>query len=794
MSRLSISLLGPLQVWLDGQLANASFRTRKERALLVYLAVESRRSHRRDALGELLWPERPEGYARTNLRQAMYGLRRALGDLNWLSLEGQDDMVRFDPQEGFELDTRHFLTHIEFTQTHPHKLAEVCPACAGRWQAAIDLYRGDFLEDIALDDSHSFQEWVIFQREQYFRYLLQALRSMSDYYQRQGDVEQAYRYAWRYANLAPLEEAAHRQLMSLMALSGERSAALEQYQSLRRLLKDELGVDPSTDTQALYERIKAGIVLDLSDQIVDLELTNLPVQFNPFFGRQEELQRLEAYLADAKCRLIALTGMPGVGKTRLAQQVARENLERFADGAWLISLREPHNEQQLQRAILQAVGLPSQEGQNLQTQFYRMLQPLKILLVVDGFEYYSGDIAPLSRLVQLASGVRVLMVSRQRVQARSVCTLELQGLAYPGSDQAAEAQTFPAVQLFLNRAQQSWSGFAPTPNRLDQVVEICRLVDGLPLALELAASRARDFPLDRLLDEIQHGLDVLETNLEDFPAQHRSMQAALESSWLMLPENLRAIFGALKIFPGEFSVEMARQQVGIGLQDLSDLAERFWLTQGAPGVYTIHPLVRNFQRLTRSETAEEAGQAGIEVLYRRTPTGSLKVVYVHDPVTQLPGRTIFWDRLGHMLARAQRYQQQAAIMLLEIELGNTAGLAPDEINQIYQWTAQRVVAALRHSDTVTRFDQNQFAIILESLNAPRDALSVSKKVHTSVLQPFTLREQEVALAAHIGISAYPWDGSRPEELMERAEKALSRAVQTGVCCYMYTGGSAARSA
>lgn len=784
MSRLIVSVLGPLQVWLDGRFANPNFRTRKERALFAYLIVESKRRHRRDALGELLWPDRPEGYARTNLRQALYGLRRVLGDLA-RATESQDDILLFDLGTDLELDVHQFLNDIEFTLNHAHKRPETCSVCAGRWQAAVDLYRGDFLEDILLEDTQNFQEWVVYHREQYFRYLLLALRNLCDYYQSLGDLDQAHKFAWRYVNLAPLEEAAHRQLMSLLALSGERSAALEQFQSLQRLLKEELAVEPSPETLALHERIKSGLVLDISEHIVNLELTNLPLLLSPFFGREEELHQLETLLSDPHCRLMAITGLPGVGKTRLAQHLARENLDHFKDGVWIVPLREAHDEKQLQKAILQAVGLPWMEGQDLSTQIGRLLHPLNVLLVLDGFEQYQGDMALLSLLMRQSPGLRFLLTSRKRMSYQAACTLELAGLPYPADLEAANALTYPAVQLFMHRAQQVWPGFNLSPTNSALITEICRQIDGLPLALELAASRGRDLPLPDLKAELETGLEVLETGLQDLPLRQRSMQAALSSSWSGFPEQVKAIFPTLLTLSDGFKLEDARQAAGARPQDLQCLTDHFWLSNPAPGRFAFHPLARAYrhQQDRAPEVPDESTNP--DQLFRRTSTGSLKTYHLQDPLTRLPGRVIFWDRLNHLLARSNRYQQQSAILLVEL-----VGLAAEGIEEhdlLIQHAAQRITECVRRSDTLARFDRNRFAVLLEALKGPRDSLKVAAKICEAVGAPAEIAGKQIEIRAQVGISTYPWDGSLPDELVERAEKALTKARLSGTCCQLFTG-------
>lgn len=251
----SVLLLGPMQVLIDDKNVDAAFRTKKERGLLAYLIVEGRKQHRREALSELFWPGRPEGYARTNLRQALLGLRRVLGDE---ALNGNDETISYGLGKSTWLDAQRFATLLQNTQTHPHRSLVGCDDCIRDLEEAVSLYRGDFLEDVLLPDSHSFQEWVVLHREQYFRLLLSAYRSLSDYYQAQGDYETAHNYASQYVSAAPLEEAAHRQLIQLLALSGRRSAALEQFQTVRQILARELGVEPSPETVELYDKIRSG--------------------------------------------------------------------------------------------------------------------------------------------------------------------------------------------------------------------------------------------------------------------------------------------------------------------------------------------------------------------------------------------------------------------------------------------------------------------------------------------------------------------------------------------------------
>jgi DNA-binding SARP family transcriptional activator len=257
MTRLSLSLLGPMQIMLGGQPVG-SFTYNKARALLAYLAVEIGRPHQRDALAALLWPELPDEAARHNLRQALTNLRTAIGDASARPsfLLITRDTIQFNPGSDNDLDVAGFTALLAACESHAHRRRERCRSCAARMQQAISLYRGDFLAEFSVGDSVSFEEWQLRHRERLHQRALDALVHLANYHERRGADEQARRYAQRQIELDSWREEAYRQLMRLLAQSGQRSAALAQYETCRRILARDLGVEPEAETTALYEQIR----------------------------------------------------------------------------------------------------------------------------------------------------------------------------------------------------------------------------------------------------------------------------------------------------------------------------------------------------------------------------------------------------------------------------------------------------------------------------------------------------------------------------------------------------------
>jgi DNA-binding SARP family transcriptional activator len=253
MATLSLSLLGPLQVTLDGAPVTA-FESDKVRALLAYLVVEANRPHSRDKLAGLLWPEWPDRDARNNLRYALSNLRKAIGD------RSSDDQQATPPFLHISRQAIQFNTASDAwvdVTAFANLLAPPTPAVC-ELEQAVDLYRGEFLEGFSVADSVPFEEWVLFKREHVCRQVLSALHRLAATYERRGEYGRALPYAWRQVELEPWQEKAHRQLMRLLALNGQRGAALAQYEACRRALAEELDVEPAPATTRLYEQIRDG--------------------------------------------------------------------------------------------------------------------------------------------------------------------------------------------------------------------------------------------------------------------------------------------------------------------------------------------------------------------------------------------------------------------------------------------------------------------------------------------------------------------------------------------------------
>jgi len=595
MGQLSLYVLGSFQVLMADEILTKQFRTAKERALLATLAVECDRTHPRETLAELLWPGRPEGTARTNLRQALSGVRRTVGDREAVTplLLVNDESVQINPEYDLWLDAKTFETHIQATLTHTHKGIETCPVCAQHFEEAISLYRGDLLTELHLAGCQRFQEWVVFQREHYSRYMLMALGSLSHYDEQRGFIESALKYARQHVNLAPLEEAANRQLMKLLMQSNLRSAALDQYLTCRRILAQELGVEPAPETTALFARIQRGTSPLAPIPPAHTQAVDLPIPLTTFINRQEQMRWFADNLPKSNQRLLAITGLAGIGKTRLALEVAEANKSRFPDGAFFAALDEAHTLDQVITCISSAVGLPASSLPDPKSALLKHLQPLHALLVIDNFEHLHATINLLFDILRRAPSIHLLVTSRRRLNFQSVSSLQLDGLEYQLTyDDMQTALEFSALQLFIERAARSRPGFEVTPANLPYIVRICQLVDGHPLALELAAAALRDYDLLQIAAGLQHDLDILQTSLQDIPEKHRSMHTTLEACWQTLTAEEQRVYRKIAIFDGGFNLEAAQAITGAVPSTLTALVDMSMLCGCAAERFSMQPLLK----------------------------------------------------------------------------------------------------------------------------------------------------------------------------------------------------------
>jgi len=763
MVKLAVYLLGPMRVLVDDQIIDAAFRTKKERALLAYLVFESHKQHRREVLAELLWPGRPEGYARTNLRQALVGLRRALGND---VLSGNDEYLSYGLASSTWLDSQSFLSLIQSTQSHKHRSLDKCEVCVRNLEEAVALYRGDFLEDMLLPDSQSYQEWVVFQREHFFRLFLGAIRSLSDYHQAQGNFERAYHYAWEYVNSAPLEESAHRQLMTLLALSGRRSAALEQYLDVCQILERELGVEPSRETTQLYEKIRDGVSLDLEPARPGLQMTNLPAEMTSFVNRTDEMEKIFACLTGSQSRLVGLVGEAGSGKTRLAVHSAALLLEKFPDGVWFVNLQDVFAIKLLAARIGLSMGMILNESEDYRNQLQRLLRPLKILLILDPFELILHAVSFLVELCQQAPGVKILICSRRHLNHQAVNLIEVSGLAYPLEEQIRNPLEYPAVELFLMRAQQNRNSIPVSEIALEKIVEVCQLVDGLPLAIELAAAALRKQSLDTLLDDLHEGLEVLSLSSEDGYSVQKSMRAAIQASWPLLTEEEQTFFRRLTVFDGDFSAEMAGTEVGASPGVLNGLVDHSMLKRIGLDRFQMSNLMRHYgleKSIEKSSGVPEDRTSFKTIpLQRRAPkvkTGPMNL-------------ELFWDRLEHSLARAQRHKHAAALILLDVKSwAMTAATSEIEGRKLLQEAGSRIASILRGTDTVSYLGGARFAVVLDELATPMDTQVVTVKLIQNL---DTLAISGAASTLSMGVAIFPRDGSDAVRLYGIAQERLTR--------------------
>ena len=614
MTHLSLGVLGSLQVLIDDTPV-AALESDKVCALLVYLAVEADRPHRRESLVGLFWPDSPEQVARHNLRQALFNLRLAIGDHSARPpfLLISRDAIQFNRASDFVLDLARFNTILHACEESRSRGIEDPAIRAAQLEELVKLFRGEFLQHFFLADSAEFEQWALVHRERLHQQVLDALSHLADYCEQHGDFQAARRHALRQLELDPWREEAHCQLMRALALDGQRSAALAQYETCRRVLAEELGVEPSAKTRELYEQIRAG-GLEAEEEARPSPSTapihNLPVSLTSFHGREQELLDLDRLIADPECRCISLVGPGGIGKTRLALQVAQQHRADFPHGVAFVPLASAGSVQAAIPAIAGAIRLHFHGPNDPKDQLLRFLGEKQMLLILDNVEQLlvegplqAGFMELMLAILARAPGVKLLVTSREVLDLQEEWAFAVGGLAFPEAGQTAKPAEHAAVALFMQRAGHAAPGLAfRAPGRgpgiceadLAAIAHICRLVEGMPLAIELAATWSRVLSPAEIAQEIEGSLDVLSASLRDLPERHRSMRVVFDQTWHRLSAEEQRVLSRLSVFRGGFSRGAAEQVAGASLPVLSTLVNRTLLRRAAAGRYELHELVRQY--------------------------------------------------------------------------------------------------------------------------------------------------------------------------------------------------------
>jgi DNA-binding SARP family transcriptional activator/predicted ATPase len=612
---LELWLLGRAQATFDG--SPIQIASRKALALLVYLAVQGG-THHRDAVASLLWPERSQAQALSSLRQALYTLRRSIpedpfdGDRHTLSIRSDTlwiDVGEFDAL--LEADARALG-------------GEAARLGLVRLERAAALGRGDFMHGFTLRDCPEFDAWQALEAEKHRRKLKGVLRALVDGHTDDRNLERAIDLARKLLHLDPYDQAEHRRLMLLLSHADQEAAAIRQHETFAKLLQDDLGIEPDDETTELAEAIRrrgvhqflrrtpAGAPLgrlarlsvekpmahgsDTFDPSTERRRSNLPPHPTTFVGRQRELRDLGELLASPAARWITIVAPGGMGKTRLALAAAERQMAHgaFEDGVYFVPSTSVRAAASLAQAVADAMDIKLLGRDDVEGQLARHLSGQRLLLVLDDVEHVLNGGGLVSKLLAGAPDLKVLVTSRERLNAQEEWLYQLWGMDVPsGVLDVDDLRAYGAIELFEGCAKKADPQFDLDRNGHD-VVRICRHVQGMPLGIELAAAWVTTIPCKDIADEIDKDPAFLEMRAPAVAERHRSLKAIIEYAWNQASEAARSTFQRLSVFRGGFTRQAAEQVAGASLPVLASLAEMALIRLRDTGRYEIHELLRQF--------------------------------------------------------------------------------------------------------------------------------------------------------------------------------------------------------
>jgi predicted ATPase/DNA-binding SARP family transcriptional activator len=586
-------ILGPVEVIDAGRALPIGGA--KQRALLSLLLLHANEYVSADRLMEDLWGDEADEGAGTRLRVAITRLRKALDAGPTRRVASPILMTRGHGYElcvrPGELDLEHFERLVAEGRA---ALAAGRPTqAAAQLREALGLWRGPPFADADSDVvPHSEIGRLEELRAAALEERIEADLALGRHDELIGELETVVAQH-------PLRERPRRQLVLALYRAGRQSEALAAYRGTRAMLMDELGLEPTSELRGLEQAILT------HDPALGVEATSevptasrVPATFTSTIGREDDLRVVTRHLGRADVRLVTLTGPGGVGKTRLAIDVARAMEPQFEHGAWFVSLAQIERPEHLPSALAQALGVTPVAGETPQRAVERFLGPKHALVVLDNLEHLLAAAPTVTALLTESAALTVLATSREALRVEPEHRYEVSPLPGPTAPVPAEVEDAAASALFIDRARRRQPDFEVTTANAAAIADICVRLDGLPLAIELAAARTPMLSPEQLQGRLGRALDALGSGPRDAPARQRTIRATIDWSYQLLsPDEARA-FAAFAVFRGGGTIEAAEEVTGAGLDTLTGLLDKHLLqrrhTDSADGRLFMLETVREY--------------------------------------------------------------------------------------------------------------------------------------------------------------------------------------------------------
>jgi predicted ATPase/DNA-binding SARP family transcriptional activator/DNA-binding CsgD family transcriptional regulator len=530
------------------------WKLKKSASLVKLLALQPQNRMHRERVIDLLWPELSPQKAANNLHRTLHEARKTLGLLlqtpGYLQL--QDEHLTLSPDVELRTDVDEFRRFAEAARN---------TRGPGAYRQALETYGGELLPE------DRYEEWTEVHRRELRALCLDLHVELAAVYEERGSYRQAIETLEQVVTGNPTYEEAHACLMRLYALSGRRRKALGQYERLAEIISVEHETEPAEEIKALYEQIRtdefpaSGRQISKPSPSSSAHPHNLPTPRTNFIGREAEISVLKGLL-DTK-RLLTLTGVGGSGKTRLSLEVARDVLEFYADGVWFVGLSSITDRDLVPQAVAQVFAVREKPNRPLAETLAATVRDKDALLILDNCEQVVEAAAKLAEtLLDVCPGLKVLATSRELLGIEGEVSWTVPPLSLPGQDDeplVEDLQEAESVRLFADRASQRLTSFCLTPENAGSVAEVCRKLDGIPLAIELAAARVGTLSVDEISGRLEDALRLLSDGRRTAAPRQRTLRGALDWSHNLLEEEERRVLRRLSVFAGGFTVKAAEK-------------------------------------------------------------------------------------------------------------------------------------------------------------------------------------------------------------------------------------------